>query len=59
MHSLSELNAYTGVLLGLCFFGIAACWIALANIVFTMARFHQDYRKVNRLDEREESENFL
>jgi hypothetical protein len=58
MHSLSDFNAYTGVLLGMCFLAVASCWIVLANIASTLTRFHQDYRKVNRLDEREKFESY-
>jgi hypothetical protein len=57
MHSLSDLNAYTGFLVAMCFIAIAACWIALYYILSILAKFYDDYRKVNRLDEQEKAEN--
>jgi hypothetical protein len=59
MHNLSDLNAYAGLLVAMCFVAIAACWIALYYIVSILARFYDDYRKVNRLDEREKYEDLL
>jgi len=56
MHSLSELNEYTGAFLGGCLFVLILCCYGLGLIGNAIRRFHMDYRKVNRLDEREEHE---
>jgi len=57
MHDLSALNQYTGALLGACFLGLLFCCYAIGLAGNAVYRFHMDYRKVNRLDEREDFEN--
>jgi hypothetical protein len=52
--SLSELSFRDILLFGL----LLLANLALANVARIVGRFHEDYRKVNRLDEREQHESF-
>jgi hypothetical protein len=51
-----ELNQNTGLLLFLCFSALVVCYRAIVVAGTAVEHFHKDYRKVNRLDEREDLE---
>jgi hypothetical protein len=56
-HNLSELNQYIGVFTSGCLLALFFCVLGLEKIGAAILRFHEDYRKVNSLDEREDAEN--
>jgi hypothetical protein len=59
MHNLSELNEYTGAFTGGCFIALFVCVWTLEGIGKVLRAFYLDYRKVNRLDEREKHESMM
>jgi hypothetical protein len=56
MHDYNELNQYTGLFSYLCFIALLGCFSALGWVGTMVGRFHEDYRKVNSLDEIERTE---
>lgn len=56
MHNIGELNEYVGVFAAGCLFALIFCCYALGLVGNAIYRFHMDYRKVNRLNERQEHE---
>ena len=56
MQDLSGLNRYIGLLLVMCFLALLYCGALVSRLVAALRDFHDDYRKVNSLDEREEAE---
>jgi hypothetical protein len=56
-HDLSELNQYTGAFMAGSCLALVFCCYVIGLVGNTVHRFHLDYRKVNRLDEREDFEN--
>jgi hypothetical protein len=56
---LRGLNDYVGAFAAGCLIALVFCCYALGLAGNAIYRFHMDYRKVNRLDEREEHENAL
>ena len=56
---LRGLNDYVGAFAGGCLIVLVFCCYALGLAGNAIYRFHMDYRKVNRLDKREEHENAL
>lgn len=55
-HNLNELNQYTGVFTGGCLLALYFCVFGLQSIGKILVRFHDDYRKVNSMDDRERAE---
>jgi hypothetical protein len=55
-HDLSELNQWTGMFAAGCLLALFFCLFVLGKIGDALLRFHEDYRKVNSLDEIEKSE---
>lgn len=55
-HDLSELNQYTGLFTGFCALALFFVVSMLGQALKTVQRFHEDYRKVNDLDRREDFE---
>ncbi len=56
-HDIRELNRYTGMFSAGCFFASIFCVYGLQEIGKVLIRFHEDYRRVNSVNERERSEN--
>ena len=56
---LHGLNDYIGAFAAGCLIVMVFCCYALGLAGNAIYRFHMDYRKVNRLDKREEHENAL
>jgi hypothetical protein len=57
LDDLGGLNKYVGALTAGCCLALVFCCYAIGLVGNAVHRFHLDYRKVNRLDEREEFEN--
>jgi len=55
-HDLSELNQYTGFLMGLCFIALFLCLSVLGKILNVVALLREDYRKMSGLGVREKME---
>ena len=55
-HDLGELNRYTGLFSGGCLLALFFCVRLLGEIASGLRQFHHDYRTVNSIDEREQSE---
>ena len=55
-HDLSELNQWTGLFTAICALALFFCVVALEKVAFILRRFHEDYRRVNSVEEIEKSE---
>ena len=55
-HDFSELNQYTGLFTGFCAFALFFAVASVGQLTKAVQRFHEDYRKVNSVDQREEIE---
>ena len=55
-HDFSELNQYTGLFAGFCALALFFVVSTVGHLIKAVQRFHEDYRKVNALDRREEFE---